>query len=67
MKETPFIAMLRAYGVDPMTVPEDATVTLIHDQDGIFVETFCYDQNDEVAIDDLNSNIVTRDVYYPHP
>lgn len=67
MKETPFITMLRAYGVDLMAVPEDTTVTVLRGQDGIFVETFCYDQNGQVAVDDLNINIVTRNAFHPEP
>jgi len=67
MKETPFTTMLRAYGVDLMTVPEDATVTVLSSKDGIFVETFCYDEYGETAIDTLNDTIVTRNAFYPEP
>ena len=67
MKETPFTTMLRTYGVDLMTVPEDAAVTVLGGQDGIFVETFCYDKYGEIAIDSLNDNIVTRNAFYPEP
>lgn len=67
MKETPFTTMLCAYGVDLMTVPENATVTVLRGQDGIYVETFCLDQDGQVAVDDLNSTIVTRNAFHPHP
>lgn len=67
MKETPFITMLRAYGVDLMTVPEDATVTVLRGQDGIYVETFCLDQDGQVAVDDLDDNLITRNAFHPEP
>ncbi|WP_144245926.1 hypothetical protein [Dermabacter hominis] len=67
MKETPFITMLRAYGVDPMTVPERATFTSTRQRDGIYIETLCFDEDGNIAIDDLNSTIVTRNAFHPHP
>lgn len=67
MKETPFMRMLRAYGVDLMRIPEDTAVTVMRGHDGIFVKTFCLDQDGQVAIDDRNSTIVTRNVFHPHP
>lgn len=63
----PFIQMLYAYGVDLMRVPEDATVTGVRGHDGIYVETYCFDGDGHVLVDDLTGDAITRNVFHPHP
>jgi len=67
MKETPFTTMLHAYGVDLMRVPEDATVTGVRGHDGIYVETYCFDSEGQLLVDDLTGDAITRNVFHPHP
>lgn len=67
MKETPFTRMLRAYGIDPTHLPDDVTVTHAPGGLGIWVETFCLDNEGLPLIDELKGDTVTRNVFYPHP
>lgn len=67
MKETPFTRMLRAYGIDPTYLPDDVTVTNAPGGRGIWVETFCFDDEGLPLVDDLKGESVTRNVFHPHP
>lgn len=67
MKETPFTSMLRAYGIDPTYLPDDATVTRAPGGRGIFVETFCFNNDGNPLWDALTGESVTQNVFYPEP
>ena len=67
MKETPFTRMLRAYGIDLMHLPDDTSVTNAPGGLGIWVETFCLDNEGLPLIDELKGDTVTRNVFHPHP
>lgn len=67
MKETPFTRMLRAYGIDPTYLPDDVTVTHAPGGRGIFVETYCFDDEGLPLVDDLTGEGVTQNVFHPEP
>ena len=67
MKETPFTRVLRAYGSDPTSLPAAVTVTKAPGGRGIWVETFCFDDEGLPLVDDLKGESVTRNVFHPHP
>lgn len=67
MKETPFTRMLRAYGLEPMCLPDDVTVTRAPGGHGIYVETFCSNEEGKALVDDLTGEWVTRNVFHPEP
>jgi len=67
MKETPFTTMLRAYGIDPTYLPEDVTVTHAPGDLGIFVETYCFDDEGLPLVDDLTGDLTIRNVFHPEP
>lgn len=67
MKETPFITMLRAYGIDPTRLPDDVTVTRAPGGRGIFVETYCLNKEGQVQWDDLAGDLTIRNVFHPEP
>ena len=67
MKETPFTAMLRAYGIDPTCLPGDVTVTRAPGGRGIYVETYCLNEEGQVQWDDLTGDLTIRNVFHPEP
>lgn len=67
MKETVITKMLHDYGVDLTRLPSNATITPSRDQAGIYVETFCYDEDGEILIDNLAKRAITRNVFHPEP
>ena len=67
MKETPFTTMLRAYGIDPTCLPDDVTVTHAPGNRGIYVETYCFDSEEQLLDDDLTGDAITRNVLHPEP
>lgn len=67
MKETLLVTMLRAYGVNTMCLPDDATVTRAPGRRGIYVEMFCFDEEGKALVDDLTGDTITRNMFYPEP
>lgn len=67
MKETLFTTMLRAYGLEPMCLPDDVTVTRAPGSRGIYVETFCFNEDGKALVDDLTGDAITRNVFHPEP
>ena len=67
MKETPFTTMLRAYGIDPIPLPDNVAVTHAPGGKGIYVETYCLDPLGRIQWDELTGNPTTRSILYPHP
>ena len=72
MKEALISKTLQAYGVDLTRLPGNATITPCWDRaegrvTGIYVQTFCYDQDGEILIDNLAKRAVILNVFHPEP